>query len=185
MRRLCLLLLLTLLALPTLALAARSKPNDGSLVITNANGTVTLQGSGLVFGQFDHGTLTVIDYEPEKHAAPTVSGARMKPLTSASLNVVYVGSNVRFLFPGGKYVLRFDGVGIDLSVVGKGTVQVAGKGTVDDGSVSVNGAKPQDMTPFLSSASYGSLVGGGFSSGILEKVPSTTDKVTATSSRFS
>ncbi len=179
MRRLCLLLLLFLLAFPTLALAGRSRPNDGSLLLKNANGTVTLQGTGLIFGQFDRGSLTVIAYEPDKHSAPTVSGARMKPLTAADLHVVYVGSDVRFLFPGGKYVLKFEGVGIDISAVGKGTVQVTGKGTLDDGSLSVNGAKAQGLTPFPSTANYGNLVSSGSSSGTLEKVTATS------SSRFS
>jgi hypothetical protein len=156
MRRLILLLLLSALALPALALAARSAPGDGSLVVKDANGVITLQGDGLVFGQFDRGTLTVLDYTPDSNAAPTVSGAKMK-LSGGTLTVRYVGSHVRFLFPGGKYVLRFEGIGIDISAVGKGAVQVTGRGTVDDGTFAVNGSKALLLTPLPSWAFYGSL----------------------------
>ena len=48
---------------------------------------------------------------------------------------------MRFLFPSGKYTLQFDGAGIDLSAVGKGCVAVVGEGSLDDGTISVNGAK--------------------------------------------
>jgi hypothetical protein len=172
MRRLCLLLLLSVLALPTLALGARSAPGDGSLVVKDANGAIVIQGDGLVFGQFDRGTLTVLEYKPDSTSAPSVTGAKMR-LGRGRLNVVYTGSKVRFLFPGGRYVLRFDGVGIDISAVGKGAVQVTGKGSLDDGSFAVNGAKPLSLTPVPAVANYGGLGG------------ATLDKSISTSGRFS
>ena len=36
-------------------------------------------------------------------------------------------SDVRFLFPSGTFTLKFEGTGIDLSAVGKGSLKVAGK----------------------------------------------------------
>jgi hypothetical protein len=154
MRRLSLLLLLTALVLSPLALAARTAPGDGSLVVSNANGTVVVWGKGLIYGHFSRGALTVIDYKPDEATAPSVSGAKMKPLT-ADLSVVYSGSDVRFLFPGGKYTLRFDGAGIDISAVGKGVVLVNGAGSGDDGSFTVNGAKSQPIGVAALSATYG------------------------------
>jgi|tagenome__1003787_1003787.scaffolds.fasta_scaffold20783397_2 hypothetical protein len=153
MRRLTLLLLLSALAAPSLALALRSGPGDGSLVVSNADGTITVQGQGVIFGHFDRGTLTVLDYKPDDTTAPSVSSAKMKLLTT-KLNVVYSGSDVRFLFPGGKYTLKVEGAGVDISAVGKGKVQVVGTGLPDDGSLSVNGAKPVSVT-LTGSASFG------------------------------
>ena len=170
MRRLSLLLLLPVLALPTLALAARSAPGDGSLVVANVSGTITVQGKGLIFGHFDRGSLTVLDYRPDGTTAPSVSGAKMK--LTGSLDVLYSGSDVRFLFPGGKYTLRFEGVGIDISGVGKGSVQLAGRGSLDDGTFAVNGAKPLSLSSAPATASYGGAGAG-------------ADKVSGTSGRSS
>jgi len=153
MRRLSLLFLLLALAAPTLALGVRTGPGDGSLVVTNADGTITVSGKGVIFGHFDRGTLTVLEYKPDDNTAPSVSSAKMKPL-NAKLNVVYSGSDVRFLFPGGKYVLKIDGAGVDISAVGRGRVQVLGTGLPDDGSISVNGLKAQPVS-VTGSASFG------------------------------
>jgi hypothetical protein len=125
-------------------------------VLSRANGVITVKGSGLIFGQFDRGSLTVLDYKADGSQAPTVSGAKMK-LSGVRIDVVYSGNDVRFLFPGGKYTLRLDAVGIDVSAVGKGTLQISAvKGSTDDGTYSVNGAKPQLLASSLAaSASYG------------------------------
>jgi hypothetical protein len=152
MRRLCLLLLLSALTLPTLALAARSAPGDGSLVVSKANGTILVRGKGLIYGHVSQGKLTVIDYKPDKVAVPSVSGAKFV-LEPGSLDVVYAGTDIRFLFPGGKYTLRFEGAGIDISAVGKGSVQTIGAGSPDDGSFSINGGKPVPIG-FRAAASY-------------------------------
>lgn len=155
MRLLSLLLLLLALAVPTLALAGRSAPGDGSLVVADASGVVTVQGSGPIFGHFDRGSMTVLDYRPDGNLALSVSGARMKP--TASNDPMYVGNDVRFLLPGGKYTLRFEGVGIDISAVGKGKLETSGRGSGNDGSFSVNGAKAQSVTPSLTKASFGGV----------------------------
>jgi hypothetical protein len=156
MRRLSLSLLVAALALLALGLSAWAAPGDGSLVVTNANGSVIVQGRGLIYGHVDRGTLTVLDYKPDDITAPSVSGGKMK-LAAGTLDVVYSGSDMRFLFPGGRYTLRIEGVDIDLSAVGKGVVTVAGSGSLDDGSFSVNGAKGQSITLRPASALYGKL----------------------------
>jgi hypothetical protein len=146
MRRLTVLLLLCL-ALPAAAFAARGAPGDGSLVVSNADGSLTVLVKGVIFGHFDRGKMTVVEYKADSaNALPTVSGAKWD-VKGAKLNVVYNGKDVRFLFPSGTFTLKFDGSGIDLSAVGKGSLVVGGKiSPSDDGTVSVNGAKATGLT---------------------------------------
>jgi hypothetical protein len=161
MRRILLLLLVFAFATPALALAARSALGDGGLVVRDANGTVVVQGKGLIFGHIERGALTVVgDYKPDDATAPSVSGARMG--FNANLDVVYSGKDVRFMFPGGKYTLRFDGLGIDISAVGKGVVVASSFSALDGGELSVNGGKLVALTPKPTNLNYGgTTVGGG------------------------
>ena len=62
-------------------------------------------------------------------------------LKGAKINVVYSGTDVRFLFPSGKYTLKFDGTGIDISAVGKGTLRRRPRARSTTARSSVNGAK--------------------------------------------
>jgi hypothetical protein len=141
MRKLCLLLLAALLLLPAAAVAERDA-SGGSLVVSDANARLTLSGHGLIFGHLARGTITVVgDYRPDDNTALSlVSGAKMK-FTGG--NVVYTGSDVRFLFPGGRYTLIVDGTGIDISAVGTGKLAAVGKYFGDDGTVTVDGGTPQ------------------------------------------
>jgi hypothetical protein len=108
MRKLCSILLASLFLVPAAAFAERGSAGDGSLVVTNANARLTVGGHGLIFGHLDRGTITVVgDYKPDDPTAlSSVSGAKMKFVGD---NVVYTGSDVRFLFPGGRYTLIVDG----------------------------------------------------------------------------
>jgi hypothetical protein len=152
MRRLVPLLLALALLVPTAALAGKAAPGDGSLVVSNADGVLIVQVKGVIYGHFDRGKLTVLDYKADSLSAlPTVSGAKMD-LKGAKANVVYSGSDVRFLFPSGNFTLKFEGSGIDLSAVGKGTLKVTSRSAFDDGTVAVNGQKP---TALPSVASFG------------------------------
>ncbi len=88
MRKLLLLLLATVLILPAAALAGRDSPGDGSLVVSSADGRLTVQGKGLIYGHLDGGKITVVDYRPDDNTAlPSVSGAKLKIIGG---NVVYV-----------------------------------------------------------------------------------------------
>jgi hypothetical protein len=154
MRRLAPLLLALALLIPTAAVAGRSTPGDGSLVVSNADGSLTVLVKGVIFGHFDRGRMTVIDYRADNpNQLVTVSSAKMD-FKGARATPVYSGKDVRFLFPSGSYALRFDGVGIDLSAVGKGSLTVSGKTspTGEDGMVTVNGGK---ATPLPSIAIFG------------------------------
>jgi hypothetical protein len=156
MRKLCLLLLASLLLIPAAAFADRGS-NGGSLVISDAIGKLTVSGHGLIFGHLDRGTITVIgDYRPDDNTAlPSVSGAKLK---FAGGNIVYSGSDVRFLFPGGRYTLVVDGSGIDLSAVGTGKLSAVGRGSAEDGWVTIDGGAPQSID-LIDVASYGRSAG--------------------------
>ena len=114
---------------------------------------MTVQVKGVIFGHFDKGKMTIVgDYKPDVPGTlNTVSSAKMD-IKGAKSNVVYSGNDVRFLFPSGAVTLKFEGSGIDLSAVGKGTLKVTGKTSVDDGTVAVNGQK---ATPLPAVVAFG------------------------------
>jgi hypothetical protein len=153
MRRIFFLLLATLPA-PAAALAAVSTAGDGSLVVSSASARLLdLQGSGLIFGHITQGTLTIVEYAPADSGTVEVSGAMTK--VSSGTTTRYTGADLRFLLPNGRYVLRLDGLGIDVSAVGKGQVTAVGMGTSEDGELAANGAKavPVGLSP--TSLSFG------------------------------
>jgi len=154
MRKLCLVLLASVLLVPAAAFAEQSSSGDGSLVVTDAMARVTVSGHGLIFGHLDRGSITIVgDYKPDDNTAlPSVSGAKLKFTGS---NVVYSGSDVRFLFPAGRFVLILDGTGIDISAVGTGKLTAVGKGFPDDGSVTVDGGSPIEVDDVLGTITWG------------------------------
>ena len=143
MRKLLSILLATVAILPAAALAGSDTSGDGSLVVSSAVGRLAVQGKGLIFGHLDHGTITIVEYKPDANTAlSSVSGAALKLLGG---NVVYSGSDVRFLFPSGKYNLILEGSGIDISAVGSGKLRATGAGTGDDGSVTADSSRAQQI----------------------------------------
>jgi hypothetical protein len=157
MRKLCLIMLASVLLVPGYALAERAAPGDGSLVVTDANARISVSGKGLIFGHLDRGSVTVVgDYKPDDNSAlSSVTGAKQRIVGK---NVVYTGSDVRFYFPGGRYKLIVDGVGINLSAVGNGTFSAIGRGLIDDGSYTVDGGTAQDID-FAGNVAYGKSAG--------------------------
>jgi hypothetical protein len=143
MRKLILILLAAVLLLPAAARAGLASPGDGSLVVSGADGKLTVHGKGLIFGHLDHGTITVVDYNPDSNTAlPSVSGAKLKLVGG---KVVYSGNDVRFLFPGGRYTLIVEGTGIAISAVGNGKFTALGAGTTNDGSFTVDGSHAEQI----------------------------------------
>jgi len=155
MRKLTILIMLASLSLvPAAALAGREAPGDGALVVSNASGRLTVHGNGLIFGHLGQGTITVVgDYQPDDNTAlSSVSGAKMKIMAG---NVVYSGSDVRFLFPSGRYNLIVEGTSIDISAVGKGTFSAVGAGLTDDGSFAVDGGRTQSIDSAAGNVAFG------------------------------
>jgi hypothetical protein len=154
MLRLLFILLASLFLAPASALADLHASGDGSLVVNDANvRSIAAKGSGLIYGHIAQGTLTVVDYTAADANAPQISGAPARFVGNA---VVYSGSDIRFLFPNGRYWLKFEGTGIYISAVGKGTATAAGLGTANDGTLTAGGGKGQALNAFSSTtASFG------------------------------
>jgi hypothetical protein len=148
----CVLIFLASLLLVPAALAERRASGDGSLVVSNASArSIVLKGNGLIFGHLGSGTLTVVEYDAADTSAPQISGSTGRVVGNA---VVYTGTDLRFLFPNGKYLLRLEGNDIDISAVGKGTVTAAGLGSADDGTLTVNNGKAQPVSLFPAAISF-------------------------------
>src|SRR5581483_3595550 len=168
MWRLIPILLASLLCVPA-ALADRRAAGDGSLVVSGASArAITVRGSGLVFGHIQQGTLAVQSYDAADTYAPQISGASGRVVGNA---VVYSGSDIRFLLPNGRFSIRIDGTGIDISAVGKGTVVAIGLGTADDGTLSVNSGAAQELgvLPTTARFSGSNVPAAGVASGGLAK----------------
>ena len=165
MRRLFVTLITALLAVPAGALAATAAPGDGTLVVKKASGKITINGRGIIFGRFDTGTLTIVDYNPDDGVDPQVNGAEttVPPAVDGS-KWKYKGDNVRFRFFGGRYKLVFTGAsGVDISAVGSGKATLTGAGPSfigDYGTFSADGAKFQPLTLASITATFGTAPSG-------------------------
>jgi len=125
MRRLCLILLCGLVAVPA-ALAAARAPGDGVLELSKVNGTVVVTGTrGTLWGQIDKGRVVVTD-PVAGDGQVLVSGWETKKPGVLDGTVTYSGADLRFRVTGGRYRLLLKGSGIDLTAVGVGTAQLSG-----------------------------------------------------------
>jgi hypothetical protein len=156
MRRFSLIAVVLLLAFPAAALASAGAVGDGSLSISNANvNAIVVIGHGLIYGYVDQGAVTVISYTPDDSNQFQISGAAA-PTKSPAGGTRYAGSAMRFLISGA-YVLKFEGSGINLSAVGRGTASAIGSdASSSDGTLVANGGKPQLLGHSQIVSSYGS-----------------------------
>ena len=140
MRRLVVLVGVLALALPAGAGALKRGPGDGSLVVENAKGVVTIAVRGGIIGRFDQGTIEVFDPVLGDGPAPVVRGYQ-KIRELGPRRTQYSGEgDVRFRLIGGAYRVRISAIGLDVSAVGKGTVVLDGSGFADQtGRYSLNG----------------------------------------------
>jgi hypothetical protein len=141
MRRLCLILLAGLLAVPA-ALAASSAAGDGVLELRNVYGNVSINGEGVLWGQMDKGSLVVTD-PVAGDGDVSVTGSDKTPRVLPDGSVVYAGRDMTFRITGGTYKLQFlNGNGIDLTTVGVGKATIVPSLTVvDDGDYALDGGK--------------------------------------------
>ena len=139
MRRLCLILLAGLVAVPA-AVAAVRATNDGVLELRDVNAlSVVINGSrGSLWGQMDSGRLIVTDPTLGDGQIYVTGAERQHPVND---NVtVYWGKDIHFRVTGGKYRLSFKGSGIDLTAVGVGTATLFGDlDAFDPGRYGVDG----------------------------------------------
>jgi hypothetical protein len=146
MRRLVTVIAVLALALPAGAGALKRGPGDGSLVVENAQGVVTLAVRGGVIGRFDQGALEVFDPVAGDGPVAIVRGYQ-KVRELGPRRTQYSGEgDVRFRLIGGFYRVRISAIGLDVSAVGRGTAVLDGSGFADQtGRFSVNGGPFQAM----------------------------------------
>jgi hypothetical protein len=148
MRRLLVLIIgVHMLALPAGAGALKSAPGDGTLVVDNALGFVTMTVRGGIIGRFDSGTIEIFDPVPGDGPPPVVRGATQRERLGPR-RIAYTGdTDVRFRLIGGVYKVRITAIGIDVSAVGRGSGVLDGSGFSDQqtGRYSLNGGLFQAM----------------------------------------
>ena len=148
MRRLCLILLCGLVAVPA-ALAGARVTGDGVLELSKGDGLVVVNGTrGTLWGQMDKGKLIVTD-PIVGDGQVLVSGWDFKKPGQVDGTTVYGGTDLHFRVTGGKYKLRLQGTGIDFTAVGVGTAQLGGDVLADDPGVFVlDSGKPTPVPAF-------------------------------------
>jgi hypothetical protein len=116
---------------------ARSADNNGTLSVKDATGRITIRAVGGFVGRFDRGAIRIVDPIPDDGTGPIVSGAESSKDVGDTTSV-WAGTKVRFRLIGGKFRIEIRGTGINLSVVGRGTAVLDGRGP-SDGKYSFNG----------------------------------------------
>jgi hypothetical protein len=141
MRRLLTFAMLIALAVPASSAARERSPNDGTLSVRDARGTITLNVRGGVIGSFNSGRVTITDPIDGDGTGPIVTGEDFPPIERSETTTTWRGTKVRFRIIGGAFRVTIRGRGINLSAVGRGNVTLNGAGTEDDGTYSVNGGE--------------------------------------------
>lgn len=127
------------LALPAAAASSRLDPTDGTLSVTDGRGIFTVTARGGVIGSFTRGRVVVTDPIDSDGTGPIVNGDDWHRERNDT-TTVFGGTRVRFRLLGGSFRIRVIGVGVNLSVVGRGSVTLNGQGTDNDGTYSINSA---------------------------------------------
>jgi hypothetical protein len=149
MRRLGLVVVALVFAVPAGSSARPNPPGDGTLVVRNGRGLIVVQVKGAVVGTMANGKLTLTDNDPYDENVPVVRGfLRPRPQQLNDATTVYRGQDIKYRMLQGSYRLKFEGVGIHLSAVGRGWVTFDGDDRFDNaGFYSLNGA-PWELIPF-------------------------------------
>ena len=125
MRRVLFACALFMLAVPAGTFATARAEGDGTLVVKNGTGVIHLATKGTVIGSCDKCTIWIDDPLESDGSGPIVTGFEGKQdLTDTKSR--WSGSDVRFRLVGGFSRTRVRGNGIDLYVVGRGSVTVRG-----------------------------------------------------------
>ena len=148
MRRLVLLALVVALALPAAVWAdsaSKALPGDGTLVVDNGNGAVTVRARGGILGRFDFGNVVISDLDLTDGKVPAVYGAEtIQPLGNGRTR--YTGDQVRFRMIGGLFRVQITAIGMDVSAVGRGVATLDASGYTDfPGRYSINGGPFQPL----------------------------------------
>ena len=154
MRRLIIIgMSLLALALPAGALALKSSPGDGTLVVKNGTApkgqaVVNLVVTGSAIGHVRGLGKILIDNATSIGNAPEVTGAdgcknlgQDDPRQIYGSAILCTGSNFRFRAVGDTYAITIYGSGVNLFAIGQGKAILAGTPgePADDGTYSLNG----------------------------------------------
>jgi hypothetical protein len=148
MRRLLTFAVLAALVLPAASSARERGSNDGTLSVRDGRGTIFISARGGVIGSFAQGSVRIVDPIEGDGTGPIVSGDEFRKEIDDKTDV-FRGTKVRFRIIGGQFKIRVTGRGINLSLVGKGTVTMNGADTENDGSYAVNGGDYGPIPNFL------------------------------------
>jgi hypothetical protein len=145
MRRVVLLALVVALVLPVAAWAAATLPGDGTLVVDNGNGLVTIRARGGILGRFVTGNMVISDLDLSDGKVPVVYGAEtIQPLGGGRTR--YSGDDLRFRMIGGLFRVQINAIGVDVSAVGRGIATLDASGFTDfPGRYSINGGSFQPL----------------------------------------
>ena len=138
MKRLLPLAALAAVLFPSTGAATARTAGDGTLSVLDGRGKFTIIARGGVIGSFARGRVIVTDPIDGDGTGAIVSGDDWHRDRGEQTDI-YGGTRVRFRLIGGSFKIVVIGRGVNLSVVGRGTVTVNGEGTLDDGAYSVNG----------------------------------------------
>ena len=147
MRALLTFAMLVALALPGTSAARHQGASDGTLSVQSGRGAITISARGGVIGSFARGSVRISDPIDGDGTGPVVTGDEWSKEKNDTTST-WGGTKVRFRMIGGTFKIVVRGRGINLSLVGKGTITLNGAGTGADGSYSVNGGDYSAMPDF-------------------------------------
>jgi hypothetical protein len=147
MRRFLTFAVLVVLAVPATSAARVRGPNDGTLSVRDARGTIVISARGGVIGSFAQGSVKIVDPVEGDGSGPIVSGDEFRREIDEKTDL-FRGTKVRFRIIGGAFRIVIRGRGINLSLVGKGNVTLNGAGTGADGTYSINGDEYSPIPDF-------------------------------------
>jgi hypothetical protein len=133
--------LLCILVVPVGSAAKRRPDPAGSLSVRAGRGEVILRVKGAVIGRLASGKLTLTDDDPYDEQVPFVRGRlHPRPRAVSWAKTVYSGRQIRFRVLNGSYRLKIEGVGINVSAVGRGWVTLDGdERYANPGAYALNG----------------------------------------------
>jgi hypothetical protein len=145
-----------LMVAPAAALAAQGAAGDGTLVVRNASGDAPRQPvisaafTGAIVGQVARGRIVVVPTADAGDVTVTTSDLNpVAPVVTDAGLISYSGVGLRFKAVGGFYRVLLYGKGVDVNIVGQGSVVLDGSESDPqlDGRFSLNGASWHSLPP--------------------------------------